>query len=256
MRWLTLMVLSIGLLSAPVHAASRNAEAEALALEAQDAVEAHCSDAVADDVTLAAESVATVSAVWAKVSSALESNRKVYLLYWRGVLGQCLNQDEKALNDLEDFLAARGSSTTWASLVEDAERRVRRLRRGTLRGAVGVRPSGVLVAGGVGSGIASGVLGGLAGWQWSVVEQARQDLYDGAHIGLGDLNSRLDEEAAAVAAHEGLVVAASVAGAATVGLLVSGAIADGQRPRLAVAPWWAPTRDGAKAVGVVVAGRW
>ena len=90
--------LLLAALLAPAPAwADRDAEAEALARRASATVEEHCSNAAQSDVTLAAESVAHVSTVWAEVSKALEGSRKVYLLYWRGVLGQCLDQEEKAL---------------------------------------------------------------------------------------------------------------------------------------------------------------
>ena len=59
----------------------------------------------------------------------MESSRKVYLLYCRGVFGQCLYKEERALADLKEFLSARYGASMWASLIADAERRVRLLER-------------------------------------------------------------------------------------------------------------------------------
>jgi len=259
MRLLTVtcVVAAMGV-AVPAQSEDRDPEAEALAREAQQVVEGYCSDAVADDVTLAAESVATVSAVWARVSASLESNQKVYLLYWRGVLGQCLDQEDKALADLKGFLDTHGDSSTWASLVTDAERRVRQLERRTTGGAVPRGPVAPVVVGGIGAGVAGGLLGGLGGWQWSVADQSRQDLYDGVHIGQSDLQSRLDTEGAASAAHRGLVVGAGVAGATSVGLLVTAGILGQRAPLVAVAPWVLPVdvRGSGGAVGIVVGGGW
>ncbi len=236
-------------------AAERDAEAEALAQEAQGAVDRYCSEAVSDDVTLAAESVAAVSAVWAKVSAKLEESRKVYLLYWRGVLGQCLDQEEKALADLHAFLGIRGGSDEWASLVADAQRRVRQLERKTGRGKgrVAPRPSAGPVAAGVGSGVAAGALGGLAGWQWSETLATRQALYDGEHVG-GDLQTYLDDERRTKQTTQGLAVGAGVAGAASAGLMAVGAALDRRATSVVVVPWLDVGPAG--SVGVVLAGGW
>jgi len=126
---------------------SADPESEALAQEAHAVLLTHCAEAGGADMTRAAESVAVVSDVWARVSAQVESSRKVYLLYWRGVLAQCLDQEERALQDLQSFVGARKGSDLWAGLISDAERRITRLER-QVTGPRPVEP-GWLVGGGL-----------------------------------------------------------------------------------------------------------
>lgn len=251
------LLLSLLVSTNSAFATERDAKAEALALKAHFAVQEYCADAAADDVTLAAESVAAVSQVWARLSAYLETNRKVYLLYWRGVLGQCLDQEERALTDLKTFIAARSEAGMWENLLKDAERRVRRLET-KVSGprSVSAGPAPALVISGITVGGAAGILGGLAGWQWGVAERNRQDLYDGLHIGLGDLQDRLNEEAAAVSSHRALMVATSIAGATAVGLLIAGAAHGSDSPRVAIVPWLTPVHGGQGTFGMTVFGGW
>ena len=109
-----------------------------MALEAQLTVEKYCANAAGDDVTLAANSVVAVGAVWAAVSAEADAGTESYLLYWRGVLGACLKQSEKAEDDLERFIAEASSDEGLAALVKDATRRLRRLQRGERRPAKGI----------------------------------------------------------------------------------------------------------------------
>ncbi len=136
---------------------------EALAQEAHQVLIDHCADAAGGAVTTAAESVAVVSDVWARVSAEVESSHKVYLLYWRGVLAQCLDQEERAIADLKTFVRVRGDSTLWAGLVQDAEKRLRQLERVAGRGGPVVSPFlGLGIGLGAGS-LAFGI-GSAAAW--------------------------------------------------------------------------------------------
>tara|TARA_Y100001968_G_scaffold333690_1_gene398413 strand:+ start:1710 stop:2426 length:717 start_codon:yes stop_codon:yes gene_type:complete len=114
---------------------------EALALAAQQTIQSYCADAAGDDVTLAAESVALVSALWAQVSAAADAGGEPYLLYWRGLLGECLKQSEKAEEDLQRFIANAADTQALASLVRDASRRLKRLQRNA--GVLSPRPAPV-----------------------------------------------------------------------------------------------------------------
>jgi hypothetical protein len=155
-------------------------EAEALALEAAQAHQRHCSDAAGMNMSNRTTAVAEVSAVWARVHGELERSRKAYLLYWRGVLGECLDQEEPALADLKAFVAARAGSDRYATQVADAQRRIRRLER-SLGGAGGGSVAGPVVA--VALGVGAGTAGGLAGWQWGVATTTADELYAEPHSG-------------------------------------------------------------------------
>ena len=146
---------------------------EALAVEAQQVLSRYCAEAAGREYTRAAESVAAVSDVWARVSGQLEVSKKVYLLYWRGVLGQCLSQEEKALEDLQTFVRAREGSELWAGLVVDAQRRVRRLQDKSPL-PTGPKPGVVL---GIALGVGAAALAVGAGLSWAQSQQAAQSIY-------------------------------------------------------------------------------
>jgi hypothetical protein len=130
--WLPLLVAA--LLAAPPawaddEPAGPDPVAEALAVQAAQIRDEYCSDLGGKDTTVAAQSLITVGEVWARVSAHWEQSQKVYLLYWRGALGQCLNQDERALEDLERFVSHSRDTALWAGLVSDARRRIHRIER-------------------------------------------------------------------------------------------------------------------------------
>jgi hypothetical protein len=153
---------------------SADPESEALAQEAHEVLLTHCAEAGGADMTRAAESVAVVSDVWARVSAQVESSRKVYLLYWRGVLAQCLDQEERALQDLQSFVGARKGSDLWAGLISDADRRITQLER-QVTGPGRVAP-GWFVGGGLAAGSAALAVGAAIAWQQSQ-ETATEELY-------------------------------------------------------------------------------
>ncbi len=92
--------------------------ADDAAIEADRVNQAACLD-VAEQraVNKAGVAMAEVSVVWVRVDevyTAAPAPKPKHLLYWRGVLGQCLDRDELARADL----------------VRDAKRRITRLERG------------------------------------------------------------------------------------------------------------------------------
>ncbi len=110
------------------------------ALEAARVRDELCSDAAGSDTTLAANVHTEVSRVWSEVSGAFESSQQPFLLYWRGVLEQCLDQDERARDDLERFLLDSGDDPSYADLARDARRRLRRLAAAEQGGGRTQRP--------------------------------------------------------------------------------------------------------------------
>lgn len=137
---------------------------EQAAQQASQVVERWCDDVAAGDTIGAAEAVAEVAAAWADVGRAHEAQPLPYLLYWRGVLGQCLSQDERALLDLRRFVGLAREDAEQAAVVEDARRRIRMLERGDRRPAPargGVGPGLGVGIGVAAAGLAATVTGGV-----------------------------------------------------------------------------------------------
>jgi len=66
--------------------------------------------------------------VWAEVGQVYEREGKApYLLFWRGVLAQCLGRHELAVLDLESFVATQKGQTMFADLVRQSKTRLKRL---------------------------------------------------------------------------------------------------------------------------------
>jgi len=97
------------------------------ALEAFSVVNEHCADVGVADVTRHATSVSKVAPAWAAVSEAYEAEGEAFLLYWRGVLAQCLDYQDKAKVDLQAFLEQFATSAENVAQVRDARARLRRL---------------------------------------------------------------------------------------------------------------------------------
>jgi len=97
------------------------------ALEADQVNQEHCANLYSAKVDTMASAMVTVAAVWQNVSQVYEETQAPYLLYWRGALAQCLGRDDSAVSDLEAFVAAQEGATMFASLVRNAQTRIRRL---------------------------------------------------------------------------------------------------------------------------------
>jgi hypothetical protein len=174
-----LAVASFCLISATVQAADeqdaavaapteKRVSSEQLAVEASNVQNEHCADAASNQETGGIRSISTVSDTWVRVSERYDQSGESYLLYWRGVLAQCMDQEDRALTDLKDFISRSEGNSLWATLIKDAKRRARQLGYKT----AGARQSGVadpeaarkvigfvlgasLAAGSAGSGIAA-----------------------------------------------------------------------------------------------------
>jgi hypothetical protein len=230
--------------------ASADPESEALAQEAHAVLLAHCAEAAGEDITRAAESVALVSDVWARVSAQVESSRKVYLVYWRGVLAQCLDQEDKAMNDLQTFVKARKGSELWAGLIADAEKRIARLER-QATGPGPVHP-GWLVGGGLAVSSAALGIGAAVAWQQSQ-QTATLEIYpnDLQGTALEASLAKAQDQSNASAAMTG--VAAGCGVGSIVVLVLTATRSKAQGAALLQPPLLVPTRTGA---ALTWEGRW
>lgn len=123
--------ISIAIVLAVVALTVRPAAAEEPALVAADAYDIHqalCAEVAGGTTSAAAESIAEVTEVWQEVIAAYEASGRSYLLYWRGVLGECLGQGERAASDLRLFVELEQfGSEDVLPLVQDARTRLRRM---------------------------------------------------------------------------------------------------------------------------------
>jgi len=229
-------------------------ESEALAIEAHQILTDHCAEVEGEDTTLAAQSVTVVSEVWARISAQLEKSGKDYLLYWRGVLGQCLNQDERALEDLTSFVEGLKDSELWASLVLDADNRMRRLERsagqagptGDPQQVVGIILGASLSGAAIGSAIGSGLRWQESQDMASLLYVQKTDFDDlQAQILEGNTIARSSHALAGLAIGCGLGAAAS--------FVIAALAQDKGSVASFVPPLLVPTRTGAVAV---VRGQW
>jgi hypothetical protein len=101
--------------------------ADEAAAAAYDVSQTHCGEAAGASTEKAAGYYAQVTQVWQQTIAAYEATGASYLLYWRGVLEQCLNQTERAAQDLALFVALEGDRSDYAAQVKDAKNRLRRM---------------------------------------------------------------------------------------------------------------------------------
>ena len=226
------------------------------ALAAHQTREAHCPDVGALDVTKAAASVAQVATVWQQVSEAYEAEGVTYILYWRGMLAQCLGYDDKAISDLSAFIKSDAERAESGGMIADARRRLNFLMRGT-----SARPPPPPAAAlGVGFLVGSGVFGALTISQGVQVEDNDDEFKAETHDAAGR-QILLEERAPLVAATNGL-------GAAAISCLTASLISFGvhlatSKPKVSVSGSKSrqqpvpklsigigPTRDGGLAIGI------
>ena len=119
-RWLTLTLL---LLASPAWAGP----AEDAALRATDVRDEHCADMAQDRTSGMTAALLAVAPVLDEVSRVYDETAASFLLYWRGVLLECSNQEARAIVDLEAFADDADNLAALPQLVQDARRRLRRL---------------------------------------------------------------------------------------------------------------------------------
>lgn len=138
---LVLALLAAGV----VPAGAAGLDATTLAIRASIVQQDHCADIQSSGTEdrLVAAGYAEVVQVWTEIDAYLQETPEPFLLYWRGVLAQCLGQAERAERDLGGFLDAAefidavqaGRGQHLAQMVSDAKRRLRRIQA-----AAGGRP--------------------------------------------------------------------------------------------------------------------
>lgn len=117
-------LLALLLLSTPAWAQD---PAEAVAARAQAVHEAHCADVAVADDSGAAQAIGEVSAVWVDVADVHQETGATWLLYWRGLLAQCIGQEERAREALTEFLASDAGDEGMGAMVGDARLRLKRM---------------------------------------------------------------------------------------------------------------------------------
>jgi hypothetical protein len=130
-RLTTLAVAASLLAFGSAHAQDPAIEA---ALDADEINQEHCANLYTAQVNQAASATVAVAEAWQNVDEVYSETGAAYLLYWRGVLAQCLGREESAATDLSEFVESQGDSTMFASLVKQAKTRLRRLGGGASLG--------------------------------------------------------------------------------------------------------------------------
>jgi hypothetical protein len=102
-------------------------ETAMLAARAWEVHQAQCAEVAAGSDAAAADSMVEVTEVWREIISTYEKTGASFLLYWRGVLAQCLGQPERAAEDLQLFVALEQLEEAFMPQVRDARTRLRRM---------------------------------------------------------------------------------------------------------------------------------
>ncbi len=132
-------LLGVTLTAVSGHARAQEAGADDLAVRAAAVHAEHCAALQGADVSAAVEGYQAVAGTWGELDEALRASDvpQPYLLYWRGLLAQCLDKREDASSDLEGFLKATEFLSAvdgeregqLRAMAQDAARRLKRLRR-------------------------------------------------------------------------------------------------------------------------------
>lgn len=240
--------------------AAHAVDPQELAVRAAEVHGTQCQDVAAAKADGAAVALSSVADAWGAVSTAYDASPVPYLLYWRGMLAQCLGQEERALQDLSQFVEANADDASYADSVREAKRRVAALeRRLGLRDDAAGRPA--LVAGaGLGGGAA--VFGGLTAWQ-SVQASTREAAWYSGQLRTDQFDAVEADLRSAERARAGF---AATAGTLAVGAAV--AIAVGAKQKAAGGSSVRASRAGAQptfgfalvptasGVSAAVGGRW
>lgn len=94
---------------------------------ANDINQDHCVDAYNSDISVAAESTKEVLDAWANVDLSYKQYHENYLLFWRGVLAQCLGRNDNAGEDLQQFVRVQSERGGFQDLIQQANNRLKRL---------------------------------------------------------------------------------------------------------------------------------
>jgi hypothetical protein len=220
--------------------------AEQAALEASEVQADYCSDVEAADPETQAKAIEAAAPVYGRVSAAYRTYGSPFLLYWRGLLADCLSKEEQARGDYTAFVEASEDDPTYAPQVADARRRLNRLQGGGVVRTPSDGPSpaapGIVLA--VGGGAAAAVGAGLNGGTYASLAV---DLDAGTWTGSDE-----DYQSALSANRAGLGMVVGGAAAATAGVVAAIALASrssGDRRRASIAPV-VSVADGHVIVGI------
>jgi hypothetical protein len=99
-----------------------DAAAEAFAVHQE-----HCSTVAGGGEASAVGSMIPVTAAWQRVLEAFDETGETYLLYWRGVLAECMDHEDRAEEDLLVFVGLAAEDRALKPQIADARRRLRRM---------------------------------------------------------------------------------------------------------------------------------
>jgi hypothetical protein len=116
---------------------AHGSEASDLALRAATANDQDCQQLHSADPTDRDALATSIRTVWRELDDALRNVPEPFLLYWRGVLSQCLGDRDEAKNDFEGFVNSAAfldaieddRAQRIDSMMQDAKKRLRRLER-------------------------------------------------------------------------------------------------------------------------------
>ena len=224
MRVLLLVASLVVGCASPAWADSR---AAAAAAHAQAVHESACAGAASGRIQTTTGSLRQAAEAWDLVRAAYDGTGEGYLLYWRGLLGLCVGQEELAVADLQDFVKAQASDSRLAGLVDDARRRLARLGVKEARGPS--TPPAIPIGVALGGGALGAGIGGVAAFV--AVEQARAEVLGRADWDRASLDARLADGDRDFGIGIGLAVGSGVLGAAATAFLLSQAPRPQATPR-------------------------
>ena len=107
--------------------AEESIDLTALAVESNGVLQQYCAELHGFDIDHMAKGYQEVGRVWETLNAAYKETSEPYLLYWRGLLAECLDHRDQARFDLETFIDAHGNTSGLESMLLDARRRVQRI---------------------------------------------------------------------------------------------------------------------------------
>jgi hypothetical protein len=102
-------------------------EAEDVAVATHEIRQKYCAEAATGKNTAVAIALKEIMPVFVQVSEVYDRTGEHFLLYWRGVLQECIGQEDLAQQDLDSFLASEKAVGDFPDLARDARRRLRRM---------------------------------------------------------------------------------------------------------------------------------
>lgn len=120
------VLCAVAMLCAPRFATA--GPADDAALEAAEVAGEHCANLSSRRPEEIVRANKVVADTLEKLQGAIDASQEPTLLYWRGILVQCLDRPETAIVDYEAFIASKGGDAMYASMVREAKARLNRLK--------------------------------------------------------------------------------------------------------------------------------